>query len=302
MSNSTKWFLAILGILATLALLVTLAIVSFLSDSGGGTETVRGGSGDKIAVVELAGVITSSDDVVRQIKRYRENSSIRGILLRIDSPGGAVVPSQEMYEEVRKTREGGKPVVVSMGSIAASGGYYVACGGSRLVANRGTLTGSIGVIAEFLQFHELLGKVGVDVETIKTGKRKDAGSATRAMTEDERRYLQGLLEDVHSQFLRVVEQERHLDPARLKDLADGRVFTGEQAVRLGLVDTIGTYEEAVEIAAELAGIDGEPTLIRERKHRSWWERMATDMGEQLKAVKDDLLVWPVLSFRFTGTQ
>ncbi len=300
MSNSTKWFLGILGILAAIALLVTLAVISFVGGSREQTETMRGGSGDKIAVVELTGVIISSEDFVRQVKRYRENPSIRAILLRIDSPGGAVVPSQEMYEEVRKTRESGKLVVVSMGSVAASGGYYVSCGASRLVANRGTLTGSIGVIAEFLQYNELLDKVGIDVNTIKTGKRKDTGSPSRAMTDDDRRYLQGLMDDVYRQFLRVVEHERKLSGADVAALADGRVFTGEQAVPLGLVDTLGTYEDAIMITAQLAGIDGEPTLVRERKRRSWWDSLTGDVVEELRSLKNDLLALPVMSYRFTG--
>jgi protease-4 len=178
MSKSTKWFLVILGVLL---LRCSLHHRHGFVHRGTGekTDTVTIGSGDKIALVELKGTITTSEEIVRQLKKWRDQSSIRAVLLRIDSPGGSVVPSQEMYEEVKKVRESGKPVVVSMGQLAASGGYYVACGASRLVANRGTLTGSIGVISEFLQLQELLGKVGVDVRTIKSGKLKDAGSQTR---------------------------------------------------------------------------------------------------------------------------
>ncbi len=302
MSKSTKWFLAILGILAAIGILFTVVLISFVKNAGQRTDTVTGGSGDKIAIVELKGVITSSEDVVRQLKKYHDQSSIRAILLRVDSPGGGVVASQEIYEEVRKVRESGKPVVVSMGSLAASGGYYVACGGSRLVANRGTLTGSIGVIAEFLQLQELLGKVGVDVKTIKSGKRKDAGSSTRRMTEADERYFQTLMDDVHRQFKQVVQKERALDSLEVLSLADGRVFTGEQAVTLGLVDTIGTYEDAVRIAAGLAGIEGEPSLVRERVRRTLWETMMSDVREELRAVSEELLDRPVMSFRFTGAR
>ena len=163
----------------------TIIVYSVISSSESRTELVTTGSGEKIAVVELKGVISSSEDVVRQLKKYRDSRSIRAIILRIDSPGGGVVPSQEMYEEVRAIREGGKPVVVSMGSLAASGGYYVACGGSRLVANRGTLTGSIGVISEFLQYGDALRKLGVDIHTIKSGRLKDTGSPMRKMTGEE---------------------------------------------------------------------------------------------------------------------
>ena len=300
MSTSTKWFLVILGIVLVTGLLITVAVVSMIGNASGNTQTVTTGSGDKIGVVELQGVISSSEDFVRQVKKFREQSSIRAILIRIDSPGGGVVASQEMYEEVRKTRESGKPVVVSMGALAASGGYYVACGASRLVANRGTLTGSIGVISEFLQLHELLGKVGVDVKTIKAGALKDAGSQTRPMTEADQKYFQALMDDVHRQFITVVAEERGFDSAYVCQLADGRVFTGEQAVEAGLVDTIGTYEDAVQITADIAGIEGTPSLVREKKRRSWLESMTGDVSEQVRAAKQELLSWPVMSFRFTG--
>lgn len=301
MSKSTKWFLVILGIVLVTGLLITVVFVSMIGNlGGGGTETVTTGSGDKIGVVELQGVITSSEDFVRQMKKFREQSSIRAILIRIDSPGGGVVASQEMYEEVRKTRESGKPVVVSMGSLAASGGYYVACGASRLVANRGTLTGSIGVISEFLQMHELLGKVGVDIKTIKAGALKDAGSSSRPMTEKDQKYFQALMDDVHRQFITVVADERGFDSTYASEIADGRVFTGEQAVVAGLVDTLGTYEDAIQITAEIAGIEGEPSLVREKKRRTWLESMTGDVTEQVRAATQEMLSWPVMSFRFTG--
>jgi protease-4 len=265
----------------------------------GETETVFAG-GEKIAVVDLKGVILSADDVVRQLKKYRDDRSIRAILLRIDSPGGGVVPSQEMYETVRQVRDGGKPVIVSMGSLAASGGYYVACGASRLVANRGTLTGSIGVISEFLQYGEALGKIGVQVKTIKAGKLKDAGSPVRKMTDVDERYFQALMDDVHRQFIAVVERERDLAHDDAVSLADGRVFTGEQAVEIGLVDTLGTYEEAVQIAASLAGIAGKPTIVRERKKTSFLDTMFGDVADEARQVTQELLDRPVLSYRFNG--
>ncbi|MCC6397613.1 MAG: signal peptide peptidase SppA [Bacteroidetes bacterium] len=302
MSKSTKWFLAILGVLAAIAIVFTLVMISLVKNAGERTDTVSSGSGEKIALVELKGVITTSEDVVRQLKKYRDQSSVRAILLRIDSPGGGVVASQEMYEEVRKVRESGKPVVVSMGAIAASGGYYVACGASYLVANRGTLTGSIGVISEFLQLQELLGKIGVDFKTIKSGKLKDAGSSSRRMTDEDQRYFQQLIDNVHAQFRHVVQTERELDSLAVVSLADGRVFTGEQAVALGLVDTLGTYEDAVQIAADIAGIEGEPTLIRERKTRSFWESVVNEATHEVAAAAKDALDWPVMSFRFTGAE
>ncbi len=300
MSKSTKWFLIIFAIIIFFGVGFSLLFYSAVKSLGEGSkEVVTTGRGEKIGVVELTGVITSSEEIVRQIKKYRDDKSIRGILLRVDSPGGAVVPSQEMYEEVRKTREA-KPVIVSMGSLAASGGYYVAVGGSRLVANRGTLTGSIGVIGEFLQLREAMDKLGIDMKTIKSGRLKDAGSSSKKMNPDEEKYFQTLMDDVHSQFISVVERERKMKHSDIIGIADGRVFTGEQAVKLGLVDTIGTFEDAIKIAGELLGIDGEPSLVREREKKSFWDRMFGEVSDQVKDLKQTVFQKPMLSYKFTG--
>lgn len=302
MSKSTKWFLTILFILlvvgAGFVLLLFSAIRSLERDE---RETVVIGRGEKLAVIELKGDIESPDDVVRQLKKYRDDKAIKGIVLRIDSPGGGVVASQEMYEEMRKTRDAGKPIVVSMGALAASGGYYVACGASKLVANRGTLTGSIGVIGEFVQLHEALNKLGIDVKTIKSGRLKDAGSPTQPMSKDAEKYFQSLMDDVHDQFIGVVAAERKLDHRKVVEIADGRVFTGEQALELGLVDTLGTFEDAVRIAADLAGIEGEPSLVREQARKRWWvERIFGDVRASVEELKRGLLQTPVLSYRYNG--
>jgi protease IV len=300
MSKSTKWFLIIFGTLVFFGFGFLVLIYTVVKSSGERTEEVTTGYGSKIAVVELTGVITSSEEIVRQLKKYREMSSIKGILLRVDSPGGGVVASQEIYEEVRKTRDEGKPVVVSMGALAASGGYYVSCGASRIVANRGTLTGSIGVISEFLQLKNALDKLGVGVKTIKSGKLKDSGSSTRQMTEEDEQYFQQLMDDVHQQFIGVVEEERELDHDVAVELADGRVYTGEQALEIGLVDTLGTYEDALAITADLCGISGEPSIVRERKRRSFWDGMWGDVGESLTNLKQELTSMPSMSYRYVG--
>ncbi len=300
MTKSTKWFIAILIVLALLAGGFILVLFALIGSAGSESETVVTGSGEKIAVVELQGLISSSDDVVGQLKKYRQQRSIKGIVLHINSPGGAVVPSQEMYEEVKKTRESGKPVVVSMGSLAASGGYYVACGASRLVANKATLTGSIGVISEFLQLHDALSKLGIDVKTIKSGSLKDAGSMTRPMSEADVKYFQTLMDDVHRQFISVVATERNLPHDSVVALADGRVFTGEEAVKLGLVDTIGTFEDAIHIAASLAGIKGEPAVVRERHRTGLFQTLFGDTGDAVQKLKEDVLDRPVLSFKFVA--
>lgn len=299
MKNSTKWILIISGILLFIGFWMTVFVLILKSNfSPGETELVHG-NGDKIAVVDLVGVIISSDETVRQIKKYRDDHSIRGILLHVDSPGGGVVASQEIYEEVRKTRESGKPVVVSMGALAASGGYYVSCGASRVVANRGTLTGSIGVISEFMRFDPLLKKIGIEATTIKSGKLKDAGSPFREMTKEDQAYFQRLMDGVHRQFIAVVEDERGFDHDSLLAIADGRVFTGEEAVEMGLVDTIGTYEDALQITADMANIVGEPTVVKERKRGlSLFDRVLGETKfEELLGLKDELLHQPLLQYR-----
>lgn len=301
MNKSTKWLLGIVGVLVFIGFWMSIFFYvanKFLTDSD--VELVSG-SGDKIAVVELTGTILSSEETVRQFKKYREDNSIRAILFRVDSPGGGVVASQEIYEEVKKTRDDGKPVVVSMGALAASGGYYVSCGASQIVANPGTLTGSIGVISEFLRFDPLMKKIGVEANTIKSGKLKDAGSPFREMTSDDRTYFQNLMDEVHRQFIAVVENERGLDHDSVLAFADGRVFTGEHALEMGLVDTLGTYEDAIGVAAELAHIKGTPSLVTERKRGfSLFERI---FGEtkipDLFGLKDQLLNQPILQYKMS---
>jgi protease-4 len=259
-----------------------------------------GTTGERVAVVELTEPIIDSQEIVRQFKKYRENRSVRSIIFRVDSPGGGVSASQEIYEEVRKTRQSGKPVVVSMGSVAASGGYYVSCGATTIVANPGTLTGSIGVIFQFLHFSELMNKIGIDASTFKTGKFKDIGSPFRKTTEDEKKFFDQLLGDVYDQFVTVVAKERKLDRKVVLGYADGRVFTGRQAREYGLVDTLGTYEDAVSIAAKLGDIKGKPKVVKERKLKSFMERLMGETVSELASLKHELLSQPVLQYKFTS--
>jgi protease-4 len=297
MNKSTAWFLGIIGVLLFLGVGAMLFFyVLFMSPSD--EEEVSYGSGGKVAIVELQGTIVSSEDVVRQLKKFGDDNSVKAILLRVDSPGGGVAASQEMYEEVKKVRAH-KPVIASMGSVAASGGYYVSCGATRVVANRGTLTGSIGVISEFFRFDPMLDKVGVNVNTIKSGKLKDAGSPYRKMTDVDKKYFQDLMDDVHRQFISVVEHERKLGHDEVVELADGRAFTGEQALSLRLVDTIGTYEDAVGIAAKLAGIKGKPTIVKERKHKLTFFDVLFGQSKisDVLNLKDELLNQPILQYK-----
>lgn len=233
------------------------------------TALERGGpfglGGDRIAVVEIEGVIVDALPVVRELAEHRENPSVRAVVVRIDSPGGVVGPSQEIYDAIRRFRAKDKPVVASMGAVAASGGYYIAAAADRIVANPGTLTGSIGVIMQMAEFEGLFKKVGVRYQVIKSGRYKDIGSPARAMTEAERRLLQSLLDDVYEQFVDAVAEGRGLDRQAVLALADGRIFSGRQARGLGMVDALGGLQEAIELAAELGGIPGKPRVLYPRR-------------------------------------
>lgn len=237
-------------------------------------EGRKGGwrSGDKIALVRIEGVIADSKSVIEELHRHHDDQSIKAILLRIDSPGGAVVPSQEIYDEVKKIKESGKKkIVTSMGTVAASGGYYIAAASERIIANPGTLTGSIGVIMELANVEGLLQKIGVESVTIKSGKNKDVGSPFRKMKEEERALLQVVMDDVHAQFIEAVAEGRALEIEKVRTLADGRIFTGRQAKELGLVDELGSLDVAVKKTAELAGMEGKPQIIETQKERSIFE-------------------------------
>lgn len=229
--------------------------------------------GEKIAVVKIEGVLLDSKDIIEELREHRENSSVKAILLRIDSPGGAVAPSQEIYAEVLKIRdEGKKKIVTSMGSVAASGGYYIASASDKIVANPGSVTGSIGVILELANVSGLMKKVGVESVVIKSGKFKDVGSLFRTMTPDERDLLQGVIDDTYDQFIEAVSAGRGISKEDLIPIADGRVFTGRQAKKLGLVDELGSMQDAIKITADLAGIKGEPHIIEKKKKISLFER------------------------------
>ena len=222
-----------------------------------------GDASQKIGIVEVTGVITSSRDIVRQLREFGEDESIRGIILRIDSPGGSVAPSQEIYDAVLKIRKSGKKIYASMGNLGASGGYYIAAAADRIFANPGTLTGSIGVIMAFSNFEELLRKIGLRPEVIKAGKFKDAGSPTRAMTKEERKYLQAVVDDVHNQFVEAITIGRGIDIEEARKLASGQIFTGRQAKELNLIDNLGGLEDAIASLAEAVGIIGRPNIIQE---------------------------------------
>jgi protease-4 len=228
--------------------------------------------GDAVAVVDLNGEIGYDLGKIEEIGDYREDDGIKALLLCVDSPGGGVAASQALYQEIKKTRET-KPVVVSMGSVAASGGYYVACAADSIVAYEGTVTGSIGVLAEYLRTEELFRKVGLEMTVIKSGRYKDVGSPYREMTDEEKAYMGALLDKVYEQFVRAVSDARGLPLERVRSLAEGRLYTGEEAVENGLVDRIGGYDDALAIAARMGGISGEPRIVRRVPRRPWVERI-----------------------------
>lgn len=214
----------------------------------------------KIGVIPIEGAVYDSRDILSQIIRFRNDDSIRVILLRIDSPGGGVAPAQELYREILRTRET-KHVIASMGGVAASGGYYIASAADRIVANPGTILGSIGVIMEFLQLQEILKKAGVGLEVVKSGEFKDIGSPHREMTPGERELIMEMIQDVQDQFVEAVARGRGLPPEEIRRIADGRVFSGARGKELGLVDQLGNFHDAVELAKEMGGIRGEATLV-----------------------------------------
>ncbi len=237
---------------------------------------------DRIALIRVEGVILDSQTTIGELKRFSENPSVKAIVIRIDSPGGGVVPSQEIHDAVKRIRsKNNKAVIASMGSVAASGGYYIAAATDRIVANPGTLTGSIGVIMETANVEGLLQKIGVEGVVIKSGKYKDVGSPLRKMSADERGLLQAVMDDVHKQFIEAVAEGRSLELRAAQALADGRIFTGRQAKEAKLVDELGDLEDAIQLAAEVVGIEGEPKVIEPRRRFSLREILDSRLSMML---------------------
>jgi len=247
------------------SLLFVLVLLAFVGVSTIATEwMIQQGTDNRIGIVDITGVIQSSQNIIKQIKSFRNDKHIRGIILRIDSPGGAVGPSQEIYDEVLKTRKSGKIIYASMGTLAASGGYYIASAADQIFANPGTLTGSIGVIMAFSNAQGLLEKIGLKPEIIKAGKYKDIGSPTRSMNQIEKSLLQDVVTDVHQQFIEAIANGRGMSIAEITKIADGRIFTGRQAYSLKLVDQLGGLQATIGQLTAKAGIIGAPNVIREK--------------------------------------
>ncbi len=268
MGKKKKVIALLLLALCLISTVLGIAIIAKTPFDSGGI------GGDKIAIISIEGAIvggrgglglfgseSGADDIAKQIKRAGEDPSVKAIILRINSPGGSAAASQELHEEVCKARENGKVVVTSMSDVATSGGYYVACASDKIVANPGTITGSIGAIFSQLQYSELLEKYGIRANVIKSGKYKDIGSPLRNMTEKEREILQEMIDDIYFQFVRAVAEGRQMNEREVLELADGRILTGRQAKEMGLVDELGNFQDAVDLAAEMAGIEGKPRVV-----------------------------------------
>ncbi len=252
---------------ASVFLTVTLLVAIVLNQTG--LTEFDTADNDKIGVIEVTGYIMESTDILENIKTFRKDASVRAIVVRVDSPGGSVGPSQEIYRELQKTLPV-KPVIASMGAVAASGGYYIAAGASGIVANPGTITGSIGVIMSFTNLEEILKKIGLAPVVIKSGTFKDTGSPMRQMTDADRELLQNFSDQIHRQFIDAIAAGRNMEIDKIRSVADGRILSGETALELGLVDRLGNLEDAIDWAAETAGISGDFEVVRPKEKKLEW--------------------------------
>ena len=216
-----------------------------------------------VGLIEITGAIMSPKYSVEKLESYISNKNIPAIVIRLNTPGGGISATQEIYETVKKARSAGKIIIASMGAVAASGGYYIAAGCDTVLATPGTVTGSIGVIATIPDLSDLYQKIGIDFNVIKAGEYKDMGSSSRKMTEKEKELFNSLISDHHEQFIYAVSEGRNIDLDDVRDISDGRVFTGRQALDIGLVDILGTYQDAIDLAGTLVGIGKNPPVVKE---------------------------------------
>ena len=278
MAGKKHPILFVIGILCAVILVMGIAMALILSWLGPSKSL---SFGDRIGVISVEGVILDPEPVLKQLAEFKKDSRIKAIILRVNSPGGSVGPSQEIYREIRKTNQT-KKVIASMSSLAASGGYYIAAGADKIVANPGTLSGSIGVIMEFVQLEDLFKKLGVGLEVVKTGEFKDIGSPHRKMSERDRELIAGLTQEIQTQFVEAVAQGRNLPVEKVREVADGRVLSGARCKELGLVDQLGNFMDAVDLAKQVSGIEGEVTLVYARKSRGLlWSLLFDDSAESL---------------------
>jgi protease IV len=257
------WLLLGGGAFVLLAITLAAVVLTFSGDDSG-----QFGFSDRVQVVDVEGELVQSRPILEQLKRYEDSNSVKAILLNVDSPGGGVAVSQEIYTEVKRLREKKDKIVVAyLSSTGASGAYYISCAANKIVANPGTIVGSIGVIAEWVNYADLLEWAKLKNIVFKTGEFKDTGSPTRPITDNEKKYFQGLIDDMYVQFVEAVAAGRKLDLQEVRAMADGRVFTGRAARERKLIDETGNFQDAVDLTAKLAGISGKPRLIRSVRQR-----------------------------------
>jgi protease-4 len=283
--KSRVWLWVLFGGGAFMVFVLAVFILVYASLSGGsGSETISGsGFGDKIGIIDVDGVILDSRQSMSDIKRFADDDSIKAIILHINTPGGGAAASQEIYEAVRRVRDvKKKQIVASIGSIGASGGYYIASGSNKIYANPASIVGSIGVIAEWVNYGDLMKWAKLKDVTLKAGSLKDAGSPSRDMTPEERAYMQSLIDDMHQQFIHDVAEGRRLKEEQIRPIANGRVWTGQQALSLKLIDELGDFQKVVDETAKAAGITGEPTLVRPvREKHTLLDALAGDVSPYL---------------------
>jgi len=257
------------GVLFAVSMLIAKTIV------GSGETKLTDKEG--VGLVEVRGMILDSRDTIRQLRYFLKEEGVKAVVLRVDSPGGVVAPSQEIYEEVKKFAAK-KKIIVSMGSLAASGGYYISAPATLIYANPGTITASIGVILKLSNIETLMDKIGIKSYTLKTGKFKDSGSPLRELSAADRAMLQAVIDNTHEQFVRAVAVGRKLPVEEVRKIADGRILSGEQAKGMKLVDRLGTLQDAIEEAGRLAGIKGEPEVILPPKKKiDYWDVLVDGM-------------------------
>jgi len=254
-------------VLGSVVALITLFVISVLVVKAlmGSAETSFSGK-TGVGLVEVKGMILDSEETVRQLRYFAKQDSVKVVVMRVDSPGGVVAPSQEIYSEVKKFAAK-KKIIVSMGSLAASGGYYISAPANLIYANPGTITASIGVLLNFSNIESLMDKIGIKSYTLKSGEYKDSGSASREMSKEERAMFQSVIDNTHEQFVRAVAEGRKLSLEHVREIADGRILSGEQAKTFKLVDKLGSLQDAIDEAGKLSGISGTPEIITAPKKK-----------------------------------
>ncbi len=264
---------------------IVLILIGLFSNVRWGSRTISVEGKGNIAVIDIKGMLVSAENIATQINKYRRESSIKGFLIRIDSPGGGSAAFQEIYTEIKRVRDSGKPVVASIATVGASGGYYAALGATKIIANPSSILGSIGVIVDFPVAVGLLEKIGIDVQTVKSGDFKDVGSPYREFTAEDKAQLEIVVQDIYNQFVNTVALERGIDKKELLKISDGRIFTGSQAKECGLIDTLGTFEDAIQMIGDMAGIEGQPKLVFPQKQKiTLFDLLFSDIEEVFSLV------------------